>query len=397
MYRVIAWVYLSVCWTCESLQLSTTSSDGTTSKFWLRRGGTQKIHYTQFEGARHKSSPVLLLNGFGVGFFHWERNFQQLAEESGSCVFAMDYLGQGNSWPVDADDGKSPSELGLRYSIDDWVEQSIEFIEKVVLEQSTEASTSSCILVGNSLGGLIATIIATKRPDLVSKLALLNPTPLWGGNLPGWDSRLPGPSFPRAIGRVMYDLIRDPKNIRSLLIKTYSDPNSIGLLPQQIRAVTDTSAGGHAAFASIMWARPASIPKKQGIDGETGNDNGDFYDALRQLSCPTLLLYGAEDPWCSPEFGRAAMRALCDRDSNDADTKSVYVELSPCGHCPHHEAPEATNSLISRWIRSEGPLRAIVSDKSEDGGEKFGRVTARNVDNFSSRSLWESALVSFLR
>jgi hypothetical protein len=44
----------------------------------------------------------------------------------------MDYLGQGDSWPVDCDDGNAPSELGLRYSADDWIAQTIDFIEAMV-------------------------------------------------------------------------------------------------------------------------------------------------------------------------------------------------------------------------------------------------------------------------
>lgn len=29
---------------------------------------------------------------------------------------------------------------------------------------------------------------------------------------------------------------------------------------------------------------------------------------------------------------------------------ALYYELSPVGHCPHHEAPRAVNTLVSEWI-----------------------------------------------
>jgi pimeloyl-ACP methyl ester carboxylesterase len=29
-----------------------------------------------------------------------------------------------------------------------------------------------------------------------------------------------------------------------------------------------------------------------------------------------------------------------------------YYEISPCGHCPHHETSTAVNELLSGWVRS---------------------------------------------
>jgi hypothetical protein len=30
--------------------------------------------------------------------------------------------------------------------------------------------------------------------------------------------------------------------------------------------------------------------------------------------------------------------------------EAAYYELSPVGHCPHHEAPTAINQLITEWV-----------------------------------------------
>mmetsp|Transcript_54109 Transcript_54109/g.63228 ORF Transcript_54109/g.63228 Transcript_54109/m.63228 type:complete len:139 (+) Transcript_54109:134-550(+) len=69
--------------------------------------------------------PVLVLNGFGVGSFHQHRLMPHLTGGDGdgdgsSCrrVYGVDYLGQGQSWPIDCDDGNSSNERGLVYSID---------------------------------------------------------------------------------------------------------------------------------------------------------------------------------------------------------------------------------------------------------------------------------------
>ena len=46
------------------------------------------------------ATPILLLSGFGVGGFHYDRNVPELARDGARRVFTMDVLGQGLSWPT---------------------------------------------------------------------------------------------------------------------------------------------------------------------------------------------------------------------------------------------------------------------------------------------------------
>ena len=105
---------------------------------------------------------------------------------------------------MNCNDGAAPSERGLRYSIDEWAGQISEFIEEVVLPAAPVDTGGEVHLVGNSLGGLLATMLAVRLPERVRSICLLNATPVWGSNLPLWDGRLPGPAVPRAIGRWAY-------------------------------------------------------------------------------------------------------------------------------------------------------------------------------------------------
>jgi len=67
---------------------------------------------------------------------------------------------------------------------------------------------------------------------------------------------LPAPPVPRAIGRYMFDRMRDLDTIRAFLDNSYSRKEAYDeTLVQQIRQCTDGN-GGHAAFASIMWSPP---------------------------------------------------------------------------------------------------------------------------------------------
>ena len=179
---------------------------GIQSHRWSRAGGQQSIAYEVAAPAPPTTAPpVLLLNGFGVGSFHWHRVMGSIARESGSLCYGMDYLGQGGSWPVDCADGDAPSEAGLRYAIDDWAEQTIAFVEEVVPNPRLSPSPNpnpnpnpnqvvladapsdgdsrggsggagaggggaggvGVRLVGNSLGGLLAVLLAARRPDLI--------------------------------------------------------------------------------------------------------------------------------------------------------------------------------------------------------------------------------------
>lgn len=46
---------------------------------------------------------------------------------------------------------------------------------------------------------------------------------------------------------------------------------------------------------------------------------------------PICLVYGKEDPWVKPIWGRQVKRQMPD---------VPYYEISPAGHCPHDEVPE---------------------------------------------------------
>jgi pimeloyl-ACP methyl ester carboxylesterase len=88
-----------------------------------------------------------------------------------------------------------------------WCEQIIDFLETIVLPSSAAAAAATSTapkkvhLVGNSLGGHLAAHVAVRRPDLVASLCLLNPTPVWGSKLPGWNGHLPAPGKQKTSSR----------------------------------------------------------------------------------------------------------------------------------------------------------------------------------------------------
>lgn len=309
-----------------------------------------------------EEAPVLLLNGFGMGSFHqhrFMRAFQSISQQDSHCrtLYGMDYLGQGDSWPVDCDDGNSPSEKGLNYSVDTWIEQVIAF-----LEEHQPSKHSGFHLVGNSVGGYIAVHVAARRPDLVASLLLLNATPIWGLNLPGWSGVLPPPPIPRFVGRVLFDQIRNIRTIRQFLHATYTHASAFesdtSFIPR-IQAATTTSNGGHAAFSSILWSPPATGPG--------------FWEQLeRHVHCPVALIFGRDDPWCKPAYGQRMLRVLQQKTA----TPTGYWELSDVGHCPHHEAPCATAQIVRDWLLWRGNYSR--EDSGDDEYSSLQQVVAED-------------------
>ena len=328
--------------------------------------------------------PILLLNGFGVGSFHQHRLMRHLLLEQTKqqqddidnkqyVIYGIDYLGQGNSWPTNCNDGNSQDELNLGYSADTWLAQLTEFIQDVIVPLS---SNEKVHLAGNSVGGYLATILTSRHPELISSLILMNATPVWGLNLPGWDGKLPAPPLPKLVGRKLFDTIRDDDTIAWYLNEAYvhneafdgtfsdsfqdnetsdqttNDKNQA--LGSKIKACTENS-GGHAAFSSILWSAPASeLTEKDEVCPDPPTP-ADFYSSLGKLPVDVLLLFGESDTWCTPAVAKRMHITLASR-SDTASSQAAaqrYVSILNSGHCPNHESPTAVARVMLPWINSQ--------------------------------------------
>ncbi len=83
-----------------------------------------------------------------------------------------------------------------------------------------------------------------------------------------------------------------------------------------------------------------------------------------------------------PLWGQRFKRAVPD---------AAYYELTPAGHCPHHEAPNATNRVILGWVAAVEGQQAVPHSTGEvwevqEGGGR--RVRVCHVDG-SPRNVFE--------
>ncbi|KAK3277969.1 hypothetical protein CYMTET_14062 [Cymbomonas tetramitiformis] len=195
-------------------------------------------------------------------------------------------------------------------------------------------------MAGNSVGGFISVAVAATRPQLVQGIILLNSTPFWGfvpdpirsprlHSLMPWTGVLPVPPFFDWLSRIYFNAFRSRGNIRNLLGFVYSRPRDTldDELVECIRSPTDHPLAQHA-FASILLSPAFPL---------------NFDQLTQAIDCPVALIYGRDDPWIVPLWGHRLKRRI---------PEASYFQVTPSGHCPHHETPEAVNKVIIEWTKS---------------------------------------------
>lgn len=157
-------VLLALCWILPAqAQNGASLLDSSTEV-----SGFGKIRY-RAPLANTSGSPIVLLHGIYGGASHRTyRKLLPLLDKAGKKVFILDLPGTGES--------EKPRKFYTIQDLDLFVEN---FLSEVVRERST--------VVTESLAGTSALKVSSKRPDLIRRLVLLNPT--------GINSLATGPSM----------------------------------------------------------------------------------------------------------------------------------------------------------------------------------------------------------
>jgi pimeloyl-ACP methyl ester carboxylesterase len=294
----------------------TTIATPTANLTWMWRG--YQINY-QTAGAN--GAAVLLIHGFGASVGHWRKNINVLAE---NCrCYAIDLIGFGAS-------AKPQPSAEVEYTFETWAELVIDFCREVI--------GSPTVLVGNSIGCIVALQAAVTEPKLFTGVAMLNCSlrllhdrkrvdmPFyrrWG--TPILQSILNIPD----IGKFFFKQLAQRRVVRKILLQAYHRPEAVSeeLIDILMAPAADVGAADvFLKFTAYSWG---PLPE----------------DLLLQLTCPAIAIWGAADPWEPIALGRELM---------NVPNVDEFVELPNVGHCPQDEAPELVNSILSSWIRKLG-------------------------------------------
>jgi pimeloyl-ACP methyl ester carboxylesterase len=268
---------------------------------------------------------LVLLHGFGASSGHWRRNAAPLAA-AGWCVYGLDLIGFGASSQPGNRRGRC---LDNRL----WARQVQAFAEQVV--------GAPVVLIGHSLGGLVALSCAVFAPQWV-RAVVAAPLPDPSLLMP---PRRPGRSrpWPRRLKRTLVTLLcrlLPLELIVPLLARTpllalgiqsaYSKPVLDDLELQRLIARPARRA------TAVRALRAMSIAMALRPFGATARA------LLPRLQQPLLLVWGAADQLVPVDVATQCL----------ALQPQLRLErLEHCGHCPHDEAAERFNPLVLNWLK----------------------------------------------
>lgn len=251
------------------------------------------IHY-RIDGP--SDGPALaLLNSLGTDNRIWDGMISHLP--SGVRAVRYDKRGHGLS-------DCPPENWGLDAHVDD--------LEAVL----DAAGATRVVLVGLSIGGLIAQSFAARRPSRVSGLALMC-TAAKIGSAEMWASRM------AAVEEGGMEQIGD------------------GVLERWFTAEFRETAPDFPLYRNMLLRTPAHGY----LQSCAALRDADLTDAAPRLTAPTLAIAGSEDGATPPALVEATARMI---------PGARYAVIDNAGHLPCIERPEATAAHIGALLREIG-------------------------------------------
>jgi pimeloyl-ACP methyl ester carboxylesterase len=242
-----------------------------------------------------EGAPVLLLHGLAGRASEWHSTAEWLTQQG--HVFALDQRGHGQS------------EQGLDdYSRDAYVNDVIVVIQQLDL--------APVILIGQSMGGQNAYLVAARRPDLVRALIVVEARP-------GAD-----PSTPANVAKWL------------------------GSWPLPFPSLAEARAffGGDTLYAQT-WLEMLEeredgywpiVQKDEMVRSVEDQGTHDYWAEWEQITCPTLIV-GGENSF----LPQAELAAMANR-----IPQGRYEQIAQAGHDLHLDQPERWRQVAEAFLRA---------------------------------------------
>jgi pimeloyl-ACP methyl ester carboxylesterase len=261
------------------------------------------VHY-RIEGNEADTIPLLLLHGTGASLHTWDAWVAALKGEQ--RIIRLDLPAYGLTGPNPERD----------YSLGKYADFIAHFLAKIKVKR--------CDIAGNSLGGGIAWNVASKYPDLVQKLILIDASgyPIHSKSTP-----------------IAFQLAKIPviKQVFTVITPRFIVEKSVLNVYTDKSKVSDALVDRYFELSLRAGNRQAFIDRMSGGLVETN-----AAQRIAALQQPTLILWGEEDLLIPVE------NAYHFHDDLPHDT---LVILKNIGHVPMEEAPEPSVAAAKAFLK----------------------------------------------
>lgn len=247
-----------------------------------------RLAYQRYGGT---GDTVVLLHGLANDGAFWTPLIKQLEVASQLQIIVPDLLGHG----------RSPTPQYIDYSVDDQVRALLTLLRKLRIE--------SVVLVGHSMGCLVATRLASQHPEIQVRQLLLYEPPLFT-SVPGFETRNRRQEFYRHI----YDRIAE---------------NPVGKFTTT-RLVARVSKNWQKYLESDRtW-----LPIQKSLRNTIMNQKS--YEELRDIAIQTNIVHGRLDVVVPPHSLRRGL----------ADKKNIKLYRT----IDRHRLSRASASMLARLL-----------------------------------------------
>ena len=288
------------------------------------QGQSVEMVYMDVRPQGEAKGTVLLLHGKNFSGAYWERTLRALVD-AGYRAIAPDQIGFG----------KSSKPTTVTYSFHEMTRHTRALLDHLHVERA--------VVVGHSMGGMVATRFALSAPERTTGLVLVNPI-----GLEDWQRVVPYASI---AATTESELDREPEDVRRYMEASYFD----GRWDEAYDPLLAIQVGWLRGPDSAAMARVSALTYDMIFTQPV------LYE-WPDLEVPTLLIIGQRDRTALgrdrvseevgaqlglyPELGRRAAERI---------PGAELVELDDVGHVPQFEAFDPYMAALRSFVDARAP------------------------------------------
>jgi pimeloyl-ACP methyl ester carboxylesterase len=261
--------------------------------------------------SKPQGAPIVLLHCYGCSLHWWDEMAPLLAKRR--RVIRIDLLGFGGS--------EKPA---AGYSVPEQA--------AVVASALNRLEVEGAVVVGHSMGGVVATALAEQSSELVDRLVIMDSAPGSGyGELP-FIARL---TYTPVLGEALWRLSFDSAVKDGYADAFAPDREVSDAFPNPDQVVEDYDAMTYTSYDQTH----------DELDAYT--DEAPLDQRIRSAAVPLMAIFGTDDQIVDPA------RAL---EVYGGVPGAITAEIPGAGHSPNVEQPERTARLVLEFAANAGGL-----------------------------------------